>query len=205
MDDNDVRIGFKAISVAMEQYQEMLTGLDIEESDLGSNMLQGFSSASDAINKNTSTDIGRLLAHAAMVLNESSPSKAGTIISTGILACGKALRGKTEVNLFGAASAFAAGIEAIMKSSGAKPGEKTILDVLVPAQQALEAAAKNGLSAKEALSCVSKAATDGCEKSKSMRAVHGIAANYPDESIGRLNGGAAVGKIIFNVLDEAFN
>ena len=204
MDVNNVKRGFKSIADAMEQYYELFINLDTEESELGYSMKQGFSAVADAVNKNSGTDVGRLLAHAAMVLNESTHSKLSKIISNGILACGKALRGKTEVNISEAAYAFDAGVEAIMKYSGAKPGEKTILDVLIPARQALESAAGNGLSGQEALKRVSEAATEGYEKSKDMKAVHGISAYYADVSIGKLSGSAAVGKIIFDSLYEVF-
>jgi dihydroxyacetone kinase-like protein len=202
MNANDIKLGFKAIAEAMDQHYDLLTQLDSEagDGDLGVSMKQGFSAVSDAVGKNSAPDVGRLLGSAAMALNEASPSTLGTIISTGLLACGKALRGKTEVDAQEAAAAFSSGLDAIMKRSGAKPGEKTILDSLIPAQQALAAAAREGLSGAEALRLASEAASDGCEHTKSMKAVHGRAAYYAGASIGRQDGGATVGKIIFSAL-----
>ncbi|MDR2649265.1 MAG: dihydroxyacetone kinase subunit L [Clostridiales bacterium] len=202
MNAGDIKRGFKAIAEAMDLNYDLLTRLDSEagDGDLGVSMKRGFSAVSEAAGRNDSPDVGRLLASAAATLNEASPSTLGTIISTGLLACGKALRGKTEVEPPEAAEALATGLDAIMKRSGAKPGEKTILDSLIPAQRALASAAREGLNGADALRLASEAASAGCEHTKGMKAVHGRAAYYTEASVGRQDGGATVGKIIFSCL-----
>ncbi|MEG0215227.1 MAG: DAK2 domain-containing protein, partial [Hungatella sp.] len=81
-----------------------------------------------------------------------------------------------------------------------KPGEKTILDALCPAVEVLKA--NSAKSAKEAFDAAAKAASEGSEKTKAMRSVHGRAAYYGDKSIGILDGGSVVGKLLFTAIAD---
>ena len=88
-----------------------------------------------------------------------------------------------------------AGLKMIMDKANSKPGEKTILDALHPAIEALKAHANE--DAKTAFAAAAAAAAEGSESTKQMRSVHGRAAYYGDKSIGMLDGGSVVGKLIF--------
>lgn len=80
--------------------------------------------------------------------NEASPSSLGTITSFGLMGMAKSLKGKENARLLDLASAMKKGLELIMEKAGSKPGEKTILDAVYPAVEAL-LEAKDG-DAKEA-------------------------------------------------------
>ena len=69
------------------------------------------------------------------------------------------------------------------------------MDALCPAVDML--IKNSGENCKEAFSLAAKAAAAGSEGTKEMRSVHGRAAYYGDKSIGTLDGGSVVGKLIF--------
>lgn len=91
--------------------------------------------------------------------------------------------------------ALTAGIDKIMEKAKSKPGEKTILDSLFPAIEQLNK--NNKIEVGRAFEIAYKAAVAGSESTINMRSVHGRAAYYGDKSIGLLDGGSVVGKLIF--------
>ena len=87
-----------------------------------------------------------------------------------------------------------------MEKAGSKPGEKTILDAIVPAAEALRDNADRGERA--ALEAAARAAAEGSEATANMPAVHGRAAYYGEKSIGLVDGGSVVGRLIFETLTK---
>ena len=118
-----------------------------------------------------------------------------------MMGAAKALKGKETASLDEAALALEAGMNLIMEKAGSKRGEKTILDSLGPGIDALKAG--SGLPAAERLASAAKAAAEGSESTRQMRSVHGRAAYYGDKSIGVLDGGSAVGRLIFEGIADA--
>ncbi|MFA9381948.1 MAG: dihydroxyacetone kinase subunit L [Acetanaerobacterium sp.] len=186
----------------MTENKELLTQLDSAagDGDLGISMEQGFCAVVTFQKTCDEADVGILLMRTAAALNEASPSTLGTVLSVGIMAGGKAIKGKNPCGVDEMATFLAAGCEAIMIRSKSAPGEKTILDALIPAEQAVRRAADQDQSLSEALTAAAAAAAQGCEKTRSMIAVHGRAAYYAKKSIGLQDGGATVAKIIFETL-----
>ncbi|MDR0400872.1 MAG: dihydroxyacetone kinase subunit L, partial [Treponema sp.] len=129
-----------------------------------------------------------------------APSSLGTIISFGFMGMAKALKGKEDAGAAELAAAMEAGLANIMEKAKSKPGEKTILDSLCPAVEALKAHAAEGRAAM--YQAAARAAAEGSEASRNMRSVHGRAAYYGDKSIGVLDGGSVVGSLIFQGLEE---
>ena len=94
-----------------------------------------------------------------------------------------------------------AGVQKIMDKAGSKPGEKTILDSIYPAAESLLADRDGDF--KEALRNAAEKAAEGSESTRSMKSVHGRAAYYGEKSIGLLDGGSVVGRLIFEALSES--
>ena len=83
-----------------------------------------------------------------------------------------------------------AAVAGVMDRGKSKPGDKTMLDALHPAVEALSKAAEAGDSLADAWQKAYEAARDGVEQTKSMQSVHGRAAYYQEKSIGRQDPGA---------------
>ena len=196
---SDFKAIFKEILAVMEENKDFLVELDAQagDGDLGISMCQGFSAIAAGIEGLEVTEINRLLSNAAMILNEASPSTMGTILSVGLMGGAKTIKGKTQVELQDLADFFAAAIAAIMSRAGSKPGEKTILDALNAGSLALAESAKCGDDLSVAAKKAYEAAHQGMLDTKNMISVHGRAAYYAATSIGRQDGGATVGMLIF--------
>jgi len=197
MKAQDVKQAMCAISALMTENRDYLIELDAQngDGDLGLSMSGGFAAVVLYLESADEIDLGKLMMRCSGVFNEAAPSSLGTILSFGMIGMAKSLKGKTEASLAELADAFEAGTETIMARAGSKPGEKTILDALCPAVEALKA--YRGDNQSEAFAAAYEAAAQGSESTKEMRSVHGRAAYYGDKSIGVLDGGSVVGKLIF--------
>ena len=80
--------------------------------------------------------------------------------------------------------------KAIMDRGNAAPGQKTMVDALVPAAQAYENAMQRGADEQTVLQEMAKAARAGAESTKQMEASRGRASNQPGRGIGHLDPGA---------------
>lgn len=197
MDRNALTLAFAAISRVMDENKDYLIALDQQngDGDLGISMSDGYRAVAAWLAAANENDLGRLLMKSASVFNEAAPSSLGTITSFGLLGMAKALKGRSDVTLCELADAMMAGVQEIMNKAKSKPGEKTILDALWPAIEALKDHCGEG--AKTAFSFASEAARAGSEQTRQMRSVHGRAAYYGDKSIGILDGGSVAGALIF--------
>ena len=203
MDRKTVSAIFDSISAKMSENREYLIELDSQngDGDLGISMDTGSRAIAAYAKTAEETDLGKLFMKSSKALNEASPSSLGTILSFLMMGMAKSLKGKTEASVDEAAVAMEAGLNLIMEKANSKRGEKTILDSLGPGIDALKAG--TDLPLKERLASAAKAAAEGSESTREMRSVHGRAAYYGDKSIGVLDGGSVVGRLIFEGIADA--
>ena len=90
-------------------------------------------------------------------------------------------------------------LKKIKEKTGAKEGERTVLDALCPAVTVLN---EKIAEPKSALIAAAQAAAEGAEATKQMIPVHGRAAYYGEKSLGHYDGGAVAGKLIFEALAQ---
>ena len=190
---------FSSISELMEQNRDYLVRLDQVngDGDLGISMDDGFRAAAaffaESLESGEETDLGRLLRRGGKVLNEAAPSSLGTILAFGLMGMAKRLRGNKEVDVIA--------VQNMMDKAESKPGEKTIIDALVPGVEVLRGGAARVAGDAEAeralLRDAAAAAAAGSEATRQMEAVHGRAAYSAERSIGVLDGGSVVGRLIF--------
>lgn len=200
MNSESMKKAFRAIAERMTQEREYLIELDARngDGDLGISMSEGFTAASAALDVNPETDLGKLFICAGKAFNEAAPSSLGTIMSLGMMGMARVLKGNAEADTQRLGEALTAGCAKIMEKSGSKPGEKTVLDALVPAAQAVCDHASEGMQA--ALMEAAVAAKNGSDSTANMIAVHGRAAYYGDKSLGIIDGGSVVGRFLFETL-----
>ena len=193
----DLRGGLEHISTIIDENKDYLVRLDQQngDGDLGITMSSGFRAAAQYAGTLKDPDIGKGLMQIASVFNESAPSSLGTIISFALMGMAKSLKVQTEATLNDFSAALEQGIENIKKKANSQPGEKTILDALVPGAQALREG--SGEDCEKVFLLAAQEAKKGSDATKNMRAVHGRAAYYGEKSIGVLDGGSVVGSIIF--------
>jgi dihydroxyacetone kinase-like protein len=188
----DIRSIVSGIAALMAEKKDELISLDgaMGDGDLGLTMEKGFAAARDEADKTDEADLGKFLMKIGMAIAKAAPSTMGTLVATGFMSGGKAVMGAAalggkEMAVFW--DAFAAGI---MQRGKAKPGEKTIVDVLLPAADAFKAKVSGGASLADAFSALKKGAAEGRERAKDMVAQHGRLAYYQEQSRGRDDPGA---------------
>lgn len=192
-----------SICAVMEENRDYLIELDQQngDGDLGISMCAGFRGVEKYLNETEETDLGKLMMKCGATFNDCAPSSLGTILSFGFMGMAKPLKGKSEASFAEFADAFAAGLERIMQRAESKPGEKTVLDALCPAAEAMKAGAAGDSGA--ALQAAAKAAFEGSENTRNMIAVHGRAARYGEKSLGMLDGGSVAGRLIIEGIAKA--
>lgn len=195
---------FNALADLMSEKKEWLIELDgiMGDGDLGLTMSTGFIKASEGLKDFEEQDVGKLFAKAGMIFAQSVPSTMGTLMATGLMKGGKAIQGKQEVYLSDMAQMLNEFVEGIMARGKAKPGDKTIIDSLYPAVQALKSAAEEQKSLKEGLTLAYQAAVQGVEETKNMISKHGRAAYYQEKSLGKQDPGATVGMLFIKAFAD---
>jgi len=189
---------FERISQIMEENKDELCRLDgaLGDGDTGLTMSKGFKAIVNHFPNLDGEDIGGLLIQSSMVMGETVASTLGTLVSTALMRGGKAVKGKSELSGEDLVRMFEAMAQGIADRGKAKVGEKTILDSLVPAAEALAAAWKRGASLGEMLKEAAEAAMQGAERTVSMQSQHGRASRYLERSVGHKDPGATVGALI---------
>jgi dihydroxyacetone kinase-like protein len=113
----------------------------------------------------------------------------GPLYGSLLMSMGKAAA-EPPANAQELAAIWAEGIEAVKRRGKSDVGAKTMLDVLVPALDALRAAAGDGLAPGDIIARVRAAAEKGLAATKDMRATKGRASYLGERSIGHLDPGA---------------
>ena len=164
-------------------HSEELTALDrpIGDGDHGHNMARGFAAVAAAADEIAALPFGAALHKAGVTLVMKVGGASGPLYGSLLMAMGDAARemphSETET-----ATMLAAGIEAVKSRGKSDLGAKTMLDVLIPVQQALASGAP--IAEIRATADRSLAAT------KDMRATKGRAAFLGERSIGHIDPGA---------------
>jgi dihydroxyacetone kinase-like protein len=94
------------------------------------------------------------------------------------------------VNLAELTGMFESALEGVIAIGQAKPGDKTLLDTLKPAVDALSDACRDGKSLSEALARFEKAARAGMESTTNMVAKVGRASRLGERTRGHQDAGA---------------
>lgn len=194
------------IANVMDQEKQYLIELDgaMGDGDLGLTMSSGFKAVYEEIDNIDSEDIGTILMKLGMKMNSVVPSTMGTLISTCFIKSAKEAKGKIEVGILDMAKMGRAAVNGVMERGKAKIGDKTMLDALNPAVEALEKIADENVTIKEAFERAYEATKAGVENTKTMKSVHGRAAYYGEKSLGRPDSGAVAVMFIFKGITESF-
>ena len=106
-----------------------------------------------------------------------------------------------EIDVAGIKTIFAKALEELDDMSGAKVGDKTMMDALIPASQAI--AAYQGDSVQELFDAAAQAAVQGAENSKNFVSKFGRAKSYGTQTIGTPDAGATSMSYFFQGLAQA--
>ena len=126
----------------MSEHRQELVRLDaaIGDGDHGTNMDRGMRAVLEKLEATETANPGAVLKTAAMVLVSKVGGAAGPLYGTLFLQMGTAMADTAELDQAGWATAWHKGLEGVQARGKAEPGDKTMVDALVPAVDALERA-----------------------------------------------------------------
>ena len=201
---DEVVLWIKAYSEVVVENKDYLTDLDsaIGDADHGINMYRGFQAVLTKLPAVEDKDIGTILKTVGMTLLSTVGGAAGPLYSTVFIQAGNKLKGKMELSLSDWAVALEAATGGVVNLGKAVLNDKTMVDALTPAVQALNEAVKQGLSMNEALKESANAAEKGMKATIPLVARKGRASYLGERSAGHQDPGATSS---FLLLDTAVN
>ncbi|MEU6819599.1 dihydroxyacetone kinase subunit DhaL [Streptomyces atriruber] len=189
-----------ATTVAVDREAERLTELDspIGDADHGSNLRRGFRAVAAVLEKEAPDTPGAVLTLAGRQLISTVGGASGPLYGTLLRRTGKALGDAPEVDEAQFAEALRTGVDAVAALGGAAPGDKTMLDALVPGIDALDGSPDSFGTAREA-------ALQGALSTTPLQARKGRASYLGERSIGHQDPGATSSALLFETLAETAN
>lgn len=171
--------------------KQTLSDIDglIGDGDHGVNMSKGFTRAGEQINPAVHNFSEAIQLLGTVLVNEIGGAM-GPLYGTLFNSLGKASRGHDTIDkhIFGQMLALAT--EKVQTLGDAKVGDKTMIDVLVPAHLAYQKALDGGANFHEALNQMKQAAEKGRDSTKDLVAKKGRASRLGERSRGTLDAGA---------------
>lgn len=107
----------------------------------------------------------------------------------------------TQLDAAAVKAMFAGGLANVQKQTKAQKGDKTIMDALVPAVEAIQNCPSDDI--KELMNAGAEAALAGAQSTIELKANFGRARNYGERSIGYMDSGAASWSCMFASFAEA--
>jgi dihydroxyacetone kinase-like protein len=186
----------------MGEHRQELVRLDtaIGDGDHGTNMDRGMRKALEKVDGAEQADAGAVLKTVAMALVSSGGGAAGPLYGTLFLQRGGALAGQDDVDLAGWAAAWRKGLEGVQARGKAQPGDKTMVDALIPAIEALERASDLG----DGLRAAAEGAEEGMRATTPLVARKGRASYLGERSKDHQDPGATSTYYLFKTAAEAF-
>jgi dihydroxyacetone kinase-like protein len=201
---DQVRDWIRRFAAVIAEHRVELVALDtaIGDGDHGTNLDRGMRKALEKLDSQEGADIGALLKTVAMTLISSVGGAAGPLYGTLFLQMGASAAGKEELDLAGWTAALDAGIKGVQSRGKAQPGDKTMIDALLPAVEALQSA-DGDIGA--ALVKAADAAEEGMKATIPMEARKGRASYLGPRSVGHQDPGATSSYLLMRSAAEALS
>lgn len=188
----------------LDEKKTYLTELDspIGDADHGINMARGFGKVVEKLPSVAETDIGNILKTSGMTLLSTVGGASGPLYGTFFMRAGAALQGKQELDGADLLKLLETGIEGVVQRGRAELGDKTMIDALVPAVQALKTSLEAGGDLTHALEACAAAAEAGAQSTIPLIARKGRASYLGERSAGHQDPGATSAAYLLATLLE---
>lgn len=191
-------------SLLRSTYQENLSRLNeldavTGDGDHGYTMLRAFRAAEEALSDGL-TDLGAGFEVASTALAEHAGGAIGPILAALFGEGRRHFAGQNSANLQETGAFFQSGLAAVQEIGGAQPGEKTLVDALIPAVEALQSTAEEEPAA--VIQTAAAAARKGAEATADMKAGKGRSRFSADRSRGQPDPGAVSMVLLFESLGD---
>jgi dihydroxyacetone kinase-like protein len=189
---DDIVRWIQAYAQVISANRTYLTELDAAtgDGDHGANMERGFRAVLTKLPGVADKDISTVLKTTGMTLISSVGGASGPLYGTFFLQAAQACAGKDALTLADWTAALEAATHGIINRGKAALGDKTMLDALIPALNALREGLNSGQALDAALAQCVSAAEQGMQATLPMVARKGRASYLGERSAGHLDPGA---------------
>jgi dihydroxyacetone kinase-like protein len=197
----------RRFAAVVTENKAYLTDLDsaIGDADHGINMDRGFQAVLEKLEGLQARDVGATFKAVGMTLISKVGGAAGPLYGTFFLQLGTVTAGKEAIALDDFVAALEAGIAGIQRLGKAEPGDKTMVDALLPARDAIKAAAADGASVGAAVAKAAEAAEAGMLATVPLVARKGRASYLGERSAGHQDPGATSSYLLLKCAADAWS
>lgn len=189
-------------SVRVLEQQAVLTGLDaaIGDGDHGTNLARGLTAVRDRVLANAPSSPGEVLRQTGMTLLSTVGGAAGPLYGTFFLRAATSAGTAEWLDAGALGDVLEAGVAGIRQRGRAEPGDKTMVDALLPALESYRAAQGEGLAV--ATAAAAAAAEQGARATVPLVARKGRASYLGQRSAGHQDPGATSTSILLRALAD---
>lgn len=186
-------------AAAIRENHELLSKLDSVggDGDHGTTMVRAMGHLEKAVDAAAAGDMTALLHDVGWAILGVDGGATGPLLGTLFMGLSEGIEGRDKVDARMLAAAFAGGLVKVRAQTKAQPGDKTMIDALLPAVEAMSGAAEAGAGVDAVLESGAVAAEQGAAATKDMQARFGRARNIKEKSIGTQDPGATSVSLLF--------
>ncbi|KAA0691936.1 dihydroxyacetone kinase subunit L [Neorhizobium sp. P12A] len=198
---------FEMISKAIENEKDRLSELDgaIGDGDHGITMSIGFAAVHKTLSKLDlgNSSLSEVMSTAADAFLDAVGASSGPLYSTGFRRAAKTLAGHSQLDVRACADMIRGISSGIAERGKGQRGDKTMLDVWLPAADAAANAIEEDKTGDAFWSAVIASADNGAAATRSMIATKGRAARLRERSLGHIDPGAASATVMIHAMAKA--
>lgn len=197
----------KNLADVYDENRQYLTKLDsaIGDADHGINMDRGFKKVMDKLPDFEEETIGDILKGVGMTLVSTVGGASGPLYGTFFMRAGMAAGDKEELSDEDVVAVFDAGAQGVLQRGKAELEDKTMVDAMLPALDALKESIDSGDTVSDALKKATDAAEAGMEATVPLQARKGRASYLGERSIGHQDPGATSVYLLFKSAYETWS
>ncbi|CAB3810574.1 dihydroxyacetone kinase subunit DhaK [Paraburkholderia fynbosensis] len=191
--DATLRRVIEAVCACLLKAEPTLTEMDqrVGDGDLGISLSRGARAVLHELDTYpTEATPGAVLRSMSATLRRVVGGTSGPLYAVMLLRSAAALEQSDGATATQWAAAFGAGVEGLMELGGAKPGDRTMVDALKPAADALRSALAGATEIGAALQAAVNAASDGAAQTASMHPRRGRSSYVGERALGHVDPGA---------------
>ena len=193
------------LAAVLEENKDYLTELDaaIGDADHGINMDRGFKKVLSQLPSVQDKDIGTILKTVGMALISSVGGAGGPLYGTLFMRAGMAVGSKYELTAEDLVTMWRSAVEGVIQRGRAQLGDKTMVDALLPAVEAMQQALAQTEDIVSVLEAGVVASEQGRDATIPLVARKGRASYLGERSAGHLDPGATSSHLLLKTLLDA--
>ncbi len=190
----------RAAAAEVREHHELLSRLDSVggDGDHGATMLRVATRLEQAVEAADAQALQPLLHDVGWAILGVDGGATGPLLGMFFTSMAEAVEGVDSLDAAGLAKAFEAGLQGVRAQTKAQPGDKTMIDALAPAVEAMRQSATDNVDVEALTRAAAEAALEGARRTQEMQARFGRARNIKEQSIGTQDPGATSVSLLFN-------